>query len=587
MKRYSNKIWERFQVEKVRYKYFILMMCLSTIPILLLGFISYNIAKDTLVKNQIETTQSHLKTSSEAADLLFRNISNMERLISWSKGVRQELINSTQNTGAGGEVLNETTTERMQNLISSYLIDTQDINSVCLFDVNFRSVCYGNSKGTGKFTNGSIHKNISETDWYKKSVEAKGKPIFLSSNVLVESQSADTFSSVKLLRDPERLFDPQTIGLLVVNINKSMFSRVFNETDNSNFMILDTMDRVEPIYQYPHAFHEDVDFKGGISSTYNKLEEKGYVVGSYKNRTTGWTFTNVIKEKELLKQSNQIGLITASIALGIAVIALYSSFVLSGSVTRPLIQLKKLTVDWAKGLWNPRGGSPKDDIQSIGETFQRITIANKELNEQLVRSQLKEREAELRALQAQIKPHFLYNTLDSIYWMAIMNDNEDIAKIVVSLSESFKLSLNNGEDLISVSKELDHIRHYITIQNYRYDNRFKYIEDIEPDIIERKILKLLLQPIVENAIYHGLESKIGKGTITLSGKLESEWMIFTISDDGVGIKDMESTKKGYGLANVLERLQLYYGPESSLTISSKVNEGTIVEMRFPEHTGRE
>lgn len=587
MKRYSSKIWERFQVEKVRYKYFILMMCLSILPLLLLGFISYNIAKDTLVKNQIQTTQSHLKTTSEAADLLFRNISNMERLISWSKGVRQELIKSAQNTGTGGNILDENTAERMQNLISSYLIDTQDINSVCLFDINFRSVCYGNSKGTGKFANGGTHENIVRTDWYKMSVEAKGKPIFLSSNVLVGSQSSDTFSSVKLLRDPERLFDPQTIGLLVVNINKSMFSRVFNETDNSSFMIFDTMGKVEPIYQYPHAFLEDIDFKGDISSTYKQLEQKGYVIGSYKNRTTGWTFTNVIKEKELLKQSNQIGLITASIALGIALIALYSSFVLSGSVARPLIQLKKLTIDWAKGLWNAGGASTKDDIQSIGETFQRITIENKELNEQLIRAQLKKREAELRALQAQIKPHFLYNTLDSIYWMAIMNNNEDIAKIVVSLSESFKLSLNSGEDLITVTKELEHIRHYITIQNYRYDNRFQYIEDVAPDLIEKKILKLLLQPIVENAIYHGLESKIGKGTITLTGKMENGWLIFTISDDGVGIEDMESTKKGYGLTNVLERLQLYYGPESSLTISSKVNEGTIVEMRFPEHSGRE
>ncbi len=117
----------------------------------------------------------------------------------------------------------------------------------------------------------------------------------------------------------------------------------------------------------------------------------------------------------------------------------------------------------------------EDEVGVIGETFKRITSENVQLNERLIHSQLKEREAELRTLQAQIKPHFLYNTLDSIYWMAVIQNNEDIAKMAVSLSESFKLSLNKGKETIPVFKELQHIEHYMTIQNLRYNERFQYI----------------------------------------------------------------------------------------------------------------
>jgi two-component system, sensor histidine kinase YesM len=577
MKHFYIKTLKGFQKNRERYKYFIFLMCLSILPLLLLGLISYNIAKDTLVKNQYQTTYNHLQTSSEAADLLFRNITNMQRLISWSKEVSQELTSSSEFKGFGdqGAVLDKITTDRIQDLLSNYLIDTQYIDSVCLFDVHFRTVCYGNSGSIGQFENGGTYKEISQKDWYESSMEAKGRPIFFSHNVL-SSHSKNTFSSVKLLKDPNRLFEPQVIGLLVVNVKKSMFSRVFNENNDSTFMIVDSNDRQNGIlYQFPQTFQQDMNV--------NDFKNSGFITSSFKNQTTGWIFTNVIHEEELLKQANRIGLITASISVIIAVVVLYFSFILSGTITRPLLNLKNMTLDWMKGLRNQSESTTKDDIHAIGETFQRITIENKELNEQLIKAQLKEREAELRALQAQIKPHFLYNTLDSIYWMAIMNNNQDIAKIAVSLSQSFKLSLNSGEDLIPVSRELEHISHYVTIQNIRFHNRFHYEENVAAELQEMRILKLLLQPIVENAIYHGLESKIGEGRIKVTGTIENNWVIFKVSDDGIGIEDLHSIKHGYGLTNVIERLQLFYGKESSLTISSKAEVGTTVEIRFPIH----
>jgi two-component system, sensor histidine kinase YesM len=581
-----RRVRNHLRNDKIRYKYFLIMICLSIFPLLLLGFISFNIAKNTLVQNQLETTGNNLRTSSEVTDLLFRNIINMERVISWSNGVREELVDSAAFSEVGKNVLDENTTKRMQDLISSYFIDTQDIDSVCLFDVYFRPVCYGNDKSIGKYHMSKIYNEISKTDWYKKSVNAQGRPIFLSYNVLANEEDNTTFSSVKLLRDPQNVFDTKQIGLLVVNIKKSMFSRVLKDDSDSVIAVIDpSRDGGNTVFSNPASLNKEISEGKNTLSSFETLKNKGYLVSSYTNQTTSWTLTYITKEKDLLKQSNKIGFITASIAAVIALIALFISYILSGKVARPWMQLKKMTIDWAKGLWGSGGNNETDTIGAIGETFQRITVENIELNERLIHSQLKEREAELRALQAQIKPHFLYNTLDSIYWMAILQKNQDIAEIAVALSETFKLSLNKGEDLIPIVKELEHIHHYLTIQNFRYQNRFHYIEDVDPVLLDKPILKLLLQPFVENAIYHGLEPKCGEGTIELKGQIEGEWIIFTICDDGVGIEDLSVTESGYGLKNVRERLMLLYGQDSTLTLSSKVNEGTCIEIRFREAKG--
>jgi two-component system, sensor histidine kinase YesM len=581
-----RRVRNHLRNDKIRYKYFLIMICLSIFPLVLLGFISFNIAKNTLVQNQLETTGNNLRTSSEVTDLLFRNIINMERVISWSNSVREELVDSAAFSEVGKNILDENTTKRMQDLISSYFIDTQDIDSVCLFDVYFRPVCYGNDKSIGKYHTSKIYSDISKTDWYRKSVSTQGRPIFLSYNVLANNEDDTTFSSVKLLRDPQNVFDTKQIGLLVVNIKKSMFSRVLKDESDSVIAVIDSSrDGGNTVFSNPSVLNNEISEGKNTLSSFETLKNKGYLVSSYTNQTTNWTLTYITKEKDLLEQSNKIGIITASIAAIIALIALFISYILSGKVARPWVQLKKMTIDWAKGLWGSGGNNESDTIGAIGETFQRITVENIELNERLIHSQLKEREAELRALQAQIKPHFLYNTLDSIYWMAILQKNQDIAEIAVALSETFKLSLNKGEDLIPIAKELEHIHHYLTIQNFRYQNRFHYIEDVDPLLLDKPILKLLLQPFVENAIYHGLEPKFGKGTIELKGQIEGEWIIFTICDDGVGIEDLSATERGYGLKNVRERLMLLYGQDSTLTLSSKVNEGTCIEIRFRKAKG--
>lgn len=589
MKIWMTNIAARMRLQRVRSRFLTAMILIALPPLIVLGLISYNIAKDTLVQNHIQMNEDHLKTSSEVADLLFKNIINMNRLVLSNDELRLQLKASGVAVDNAQAVIDVRTANLLQNIVVSNLFDTQDIDSICLFDRKFRSVCYGRSERAGLYGSDASKGYIAQTEWYERAVEARGKEVFFGYDVLGESWAGNSFSSVKLLRDPNHL-SGDTIGLLIINIKKTIFESTINESDESGFLVVDSVPgEAKIVYDHRPELTREIGTRSDLPSLLNMLQERGYITSQYTNRSTGWTFVHFMNAKALLKQSNRIGTATLLIASFIAIIALAVSVFISGSITRPLLQLKKMMVDWSKGSVSHEQAEvfEADEVGTIGATFLRITAENQQLNEKLLHSQLKEREAELRTLQAQIKPHFLYNTLDSIYWMAMLQNNQEIGQMAISLSESFKLSLNKGKETIPVFKELKHIEHYMIIQNIRYNNRFTYTESVEPEMMGLDIMKLLLQPLVENAIYHGLEPKVGPGTIKLTGRIDGAYVIFTVEDDGVGMADIAKTEQGYGLGNVRERLVLYYGEDSSFTIKSQVNEGTSIEMRFRIDAGKE
>ena len=202
--------------------------------------------------------------------------------------------------------------------------------------------------------------------------------------------------------------------------------------------------------------------------------------------------------------------------------------------------------------------------------------------------------AELRLLQEQINPHFLYNTLDSIVWLAEGGNKQQVVEMTADLSVFFRTVLSGGNDYITVKEEESHIRSYLKIQKIRYENILDYVIRIDPEIEEQVILKMTLQPIVENALYHGIKNKRGGGRITIRGYGEGERIVFEVEDNGIGMdaEDLEELKKklrgeesrldsrngGFGLNNVAQRIQMYYGDRSEIMITSRKEEGTCVRI---------
>lgn len=241
-----------------------------------------------------------------------------------------------------------------------------------------------------------------------------------------------------------------------------------------------------------------------------------------------------------------------------------------------------------------------DELQSLMEKQNQSIEALREERNRVAAMQKQKRKAELRALQAQINPHFLYNTLNAITWQAAASGDEKICTLSHALGRFFRISLSRGAEVIPLRDEIDHVRSYLQIQQIRYGERLRYTIDAAPELMDMPIIKLVLQPLVENAIYHGIKYKENGGSIVVSVRREGGFAVFTVEDDGAGIarerldvindelrRVISRQAEGYGIFNVNERLHLYYGGDCGLHYDSEVGVGTRVTFSVPVSGGEE
>ncbi len=239
------------------------------------------------------------------------------------------------------------------------------------------------------------------------------------------------------------------------------------------------------------------------------------------------------------------------------------------------------------------------EIDELSENFNDKIIRIKELIENIKTEQKNKKNTELWLLQSQINPHFLYNTLDTVVWMAEAGDSKKVVDMITALSSFLRIGLNNGKRFIRIREEIRHIESYLKIQKFRYEDILEYSIDIEDNLYDKRILKLLLQPIVENALYHGIKYKRSGGKISVKGYREKEKIILQVIDNGIGMDStkleslryiiknkpaddiVKSSGESFGLYNVAERIRLYYGNEYGLNIDSTENIGTTVSIILP------
>ena len=288
-------------------------------------------------------------------------------------------------------------------------------------------------------------------------------------------------------------------------------------------------------------------------------------------------------------------LVLALIILGTSVV----SYVISNSIIQPVRKLCGVTSRISEGDFSVRAQvSTNDEMAMLADSVNEMSEHLEVMVSQIKEDERKMRHTELRLLQEQINPHFLYNTLDTIVWLIEGNSPDQAVDMVMSLSDFFRLVLSHGKEFISVRDEERHIRSYLEIQRARYHDIMEYEIDIDPALYPYRILKLTLQPLVENALYHGIKYKRAKGRIRVTGSLRKEGnedkLILVVEDTGVGIspeelvklqkeivKPCKDTESGFGLANVNERIRMNFGMEYGLSISSVKGEGTRVQVEIP------
>ena len=316
---------------------------------------------------------------------------------------------------------------------------------------------------------------------------------------------------------------------------------------------------------------------------------------------TGWKVVGVVDQPRFTFGSGSDLLFVVAIFCAYFELVILLNVFLSKRLTGPIQKLKESVSRVKEGPGAPPiyvGGS--SETRELGTAIQGMVDRIQQLADDIVREHEQKVKSERNALQAQINPHFLYNTLDIIVWMIENGQREDAVRAVTALARFFRVSLSKGRNIIPVRDELEHVRNYLLIQEMRYKNKFRYVIDCQPEAADLSTIKLVVQPIVENAIYHSMDFMDGDGLIEIRAGTQDGLLTITVSDNGLGMPPevvegllsqeprpetsrRENGRKGsgIGLRNVQERIRLYFGPDYGVSIQSEPDEGTVVTLRMP------
>ncbi|HEY8464877.1 MAG TPA: sensor histidine kinase [Bacillota bacterium] len=461
-----------------------------------------------------------------------------------------------------------------------------------------------NSRGTLKICS---HPGL---DWYNPEF-TKEPEIFQRANALKNGYIIYPLNYISLTGDnvvylivrAVRDEADRPIGYVLVEIYKTHLETIcnnFNTNLNLDIMIVDPRFYTLANLRYPK-----------YDGTFFNFADRDRVLrtrcGAFISEKTGqrylWVFHTsnysqlitlaALPVSLILENSNYIRDFTFWASLGLLLVCLVLALLFTRSISLPIQSLLGAMSRVKAGDLSVRVELRRtDELGVLGCSFNSMVERLQRLIENVVEKQRQLRSCELRALQAQINPHFLYNTLDSIKWLAKLNQVPEISTIATQLGKLLRSSISCEADLITVGETMENIQSYLEIQKIRYSDKFKADLKIASSIYSYKIPKLILQPLVENAIIHGLDGKDGYGQLTINGYLDNQSLVFEVIDDGVGIPPeqladlqhelaLQSSQKSIGIYNVNRRIKLYYGDQSRLSVESLPGLGTKVTLRLP------
>ena len=460
---------------------------------------------------------------------------------------------------------------------------------------------------------GSLKKNVNITtqSWFEDASDKMENLHFSDLHVqnIFENKSGRYYWVVSLSRGVELTNDGKMSGgILLVDMNFSGIQQLFTEVNNDGKGYVYLIGRDGEIIYHPRQnliFSNIIQENNQTASTYDEgvhneeFQGEQRVVVVKTVGYTGWKIVSVVSKESLFSDLNQTRMMALlNLVLAIFLMIFVNQYV-AVRITDPLKKLEK-SIQGIEMKQQPVvyiGGPP--EIQHLGLTIRFMVEELQELTDKMVKEQEEKRKNELDALQSQINPHFLYNTLDSIMWMIESERYEDAVSMVQALGRLLRISLSRGKNVISVGDELQHARSYLAIQKYRYKNKFTSYFEVEPEIEQYKTIKLVIQPLIENAIYYGMEYMDGEGEIHIRAYTREQDLYLEVEDNGPGMPEEQvehlltggekarQKGSGIGLKNVNQRIQLYFGTQYGLEIESEPDEGTVVRIHIPKTTEEE
>lgn len=563
-----KKLLHWFNGIKLRYKLAIFYSLFCFLPVMLLFWLSFLQMRSIIDDKGKMNLQSYLQQS----------VSSMDRTL--------DGYNSLSDYIAFDRTLAEVFSMEYGTPYEQYEQLTQKVDPI----LRTASYFHGGMQQITIYTDNGMVKHdttvapvseIEETDWYQKTLEHPGL------NWFANYQEETLFSARKLAFSGAR----EGVNILYMDVDYQKLFTPYAETLISECGLYITDQDGKLVFEESRFSGKNQNY----DLTYSEFLEQrdrgstDYIILCEQSNTTGWTvwlYQPVGLAGEAMRPIGVMAGVTILICIFAAVLAY---FITSGMVSSRIERLTHFMQEVQEGSMDMQMESDdRDEIGMIYRGFGSMMKRIRTLINEVYLSKITQKEAELKALQAQINPHFLYNTLSLINWKALAAGEEDISRMTLALSTFYRTALNRGRNVLQVETELSNTRAYLEIQSMLHDGDFDYEIEAQTEILQCESLNLILQPLVENAIHHGIEEKTdGRGKITVRGWKEDNCVWFMVEDNGVGMEQEVADKiltmesKGYGVRNVDERIRLCYGEKYAMKVESVVGKGTKMTIHFP------
>lgn len=567
---------------KISLYYFLLLVLSTAISSLLYQKIYSDIIYAKVSSVSIQT----LDTITSNIYSLVDTVNTYSKIILFDWDVQELLANETENYSYD---MQRKIYEKVMGIVNY----TPLISSIYIYDNA------GNMYFTQKSADSAlVLSNITETNWYKEAVDNKGEYI-LRLNAGIEnkpSQKGDYVSFIRIIND---ISTQKSIGTLIINIPVESIVKSYRQiVTKYGIDILLKDEKNNDITKYENLKNFDINkliensVKNRNESSVQKAYGTDYIMSYLVMPKYNWKIISIMPFNALSKESAIFSLITFIVVLLNGLLLFFGVLFISRSITTPVNKLLKSMKGVEKGLFKKvELNIGNDEIGKLKDGYNMMICEIEKLINRIVEEQKVKRKAELDILQAQIKPHFLYNTFDAISSLALSGRNEEVYKVVKALGNYYRTSLSKGNEVITIIEEIETVRSYLSIQKIRYGDIFSMKWDIDERANKYKILKLVLQPLVENALYHGIKPKGESGIISVATKYTDERLELMVEDDGVGISEATiqrimsgekyEVKSGFGLRGTIERLRIFYGVDDVIKIENENGSGTRVTITIP------
>ena len=569
-------------------------MLLSNIVVALIPFLMFSIVSGSIFLDHAQ------KTAEEHSVQLIHQVSNsmdvyvetIEKMVNYIQLELQDTPFFTMETeGAPGW---ESETDYIRSVLENVANSHREVAGIFIATKEDLYVSTGMSRiSRDPFQNERWYREASENPEEIQLISVvTGRNIVTNRSYSID----DVFSLAKAVQDPET---GEVLGVILLDIRHDIIQSSINGVTIGEKGFVFVMDQEDNIVYTPVngiVYRVNPKWVKAMEPMSVQIQGGSYQIRSELSPYTGWRTVGVFSMDEVMSSVNTIVYILFTCVIISLVLVVIVSFKFSRTLTNPIFKLKRLMKQAESGDLTVRFNfQHNDEIGELGQSFNHMIARIDQLIQMVYVEQENKRTAEMKSLQEQIKPHFLYNTLDTISWMARDYDAEDIVRLVDALTNMFRIGLSHGKDIITVKEEITHVSNYLYIQKIRYKDKLNYVIHVDESLYAIEVPKLILQPLVENAIYHGVKAKRGGGTITITGVPEGENLVFTVQDDGAGMlqekveelnlrmseRSVLDEKKSFGLFYIRERIQLCYGKGYGVHVESTLGEGTRVTITLP------